>query len=426
MLFRSSLCEFIITQDKDPNETPPDLHEAGLFTAQLEVANLLNEAVQSDDPYLSREQLDRIRKIMLDLAHHPNPSIEDDERNEMDPFTHSLNCVRGEAMHGIINYSLYLVRQKQVENKDKKWFIEEEITGILDEKIDVEKEPSPAIRAVIGSNLTQIYFMSEEWTTANLNIFFPSSEELEQYWTAAWYGYLIGSNINKALFKHLIPQYQRGLIKLSQPKEKSFSDPSERLAQHVMVAYLNNLTDFGHENHILDLFYENASDGLRAQAIFWLSKVLENEKPAIDSPLWSKCWALWKNRLEYAEKHEPSQNGQEISDYMRWLAYCPLILDQLYPLLYKSIKYFQDSFDVMQLTGYAAKYCEQSPLEAITLLQQCITTAKETWWTPEEKVERDILSAATRSKNVEAQIIAINLINYHGEQSDDRWRDLLE
>jgi len=420
-----SLCEFVIAQEKDPYENPPDLYEAGLFTAQLEVAHLLNDAVQSDDPYLSREQLDRIRRILISLAHHSNPTQEDDEKNEMDPFTYSLNCVRGEAMHGILNYSLYLVRQKQAENKDKKWFIEEEISEILNEKIDIEKEPSPAIRAVIGSYLTQIYFMSEEWTKKNLVVIFPSSQEFNQYWSAAWNGYLIGANINKALFRHLIPQYQRGISKLSQPKEKSFSDPSERLAQHVMVAYLNDLTDFDHENHILDLFYENAPDGLRAQAIFWLSKVLENETQKGKSTIWPKCFELWKNRLDYAEKQDPSQNGQEISDYMRWLADCPMTLDQLYPMLKSSIKYFQDRFDVMQLTGFVSKFCDQSPLEAVSLLSECITTAKETWWNPEEAVERTILSSAMKSNNAEAKAIAIYLINFHGEQGDYRWRDLL-
>lgn len=420
-----SLCEFVIAQEKDPYENPPNLHEAGLFNAQLEVAYLLNDAVQFDDPYLTREQLDRIRKILIALVHHTNPTKEDDERNKMDPFTHSLNCVRGEAMHGILNYSLYLVRQKQTENKDRKWFIEAEISEILDEKIDIEKEPSPAIRAVIGSYLTQIYFMLEDWTTKNLDVIFPSSQEFDQYWSAAWNGYLIGSNINKALFEYLVPQYQRGLKRLSQPKEKSFTDPSGRLSQHVMVAYLNNLTDFGHENQILDLFYENASDGLRTQAIFWLSKVLENEKQKGESTIWPRCFELWKNRLDYAEQQDPAQNGQEISAYMRWLAYCPMTLDQLYPMLKRSIKYFQDRFDVMQLTGFGSKFCDQSPLEAVSLLNECITTAKETWWNPEEDVERSILNAAMKSNNAEAKTIAIDLINFHGEQGDYHWRDLL-
>lgn len=421
-----ALCEFVITQEKDPYENPPDLHEAGLFTAQLEVAHLLDDAVQSDDLYLSREQLDRIRKMLIALAHHTNPTKEDDERNAMDPFTYSLNCVRGEAMHGILNYSLYLVRQKRAENKDKKWFIEAEISEVLDEKIDIEKEPSLAIRAVIGSYLTQIYFMSEEWTKKNLNVIFPSSPEFDQYWSAAWNGYLIGSNFNKALFRHLVPQYQRGLKKFSQPKEKSFMDPSERLAQHVMVAYLNDLTDFGHENQILDLFYENASDGLRAQAVFWLSKVLENEKQKSKSTIWPKCFELWKNRLGYAEKQDPAKNGQEISDYMRWLAFCPMTLDQLYPMLNESIGYFQDVFDVRLLTQFAANFSDQSPLEAVTLLNICIMTAKEIWWSPEEKVERKILDVVMRSDNAQAKEIAIALINYHGEQGDYRWKDLLD
>ena len=110
---------------------------------------------------------------------------------------------------------------------------------------------------------------------------------------------------------------------------------------------------------------------------------------------------------------------------MRWLAYCPKTLEQLYHMLFASIKYFQEVFNARQLTNYAAGYCEQSPFEAVSLLGDIIKTAKEAWWIPEEEVERSILCAAMQSNNANAKDIAIYLINLHGERGDYRWRDLL-
>jgi hypothetical protein len=104
-----SLCEYVVSLKEDTFEGSPGRNEPGLFAAQMEVARLLEEALHSDDPYLTKKQLDRIRALLISLVHHANPEPGDDAKNSFDPFTQSLNCVRGQAMHGIIHYSLYLI-----------------------------------------------------------------------------------------------------------------------------------------------------------------------------------------------------------------------------------------------------------------------------------------------------------------------------
>jgi len=82
---------------------------------------------------------------------------------------------------------------------------------------------------------------------------------MEAFWKAAWDAYILASNVYRDVFKLLIPQYQRGLRLLSQiqNEEKHIGgSPNEHLAQHIMFAYLAGLTDFGHENQLLDLFFE--------------------------------------------------------------------------------------------------------------------------------------------------------------------------
>jgi len=205
--------------------------------------------------------------------------------------------------------------------------------------------------------------------------------------------------------------------------------PDEHLAQHVMVVYLRGLTDFGHENKILDLFFDNAPDQIRAQAIFWLSKVLESEKKerilTEESEVWQRCWKLWQTRLDKTETEEVTKNGLEISDYMRWLVSAPMTLDQLYETLLKSVKYFQDRFDVMQLLDYVEKYREHSPRESVTLLWETISSAKEPWWRADETVEGNILRVAMTSGDEKARQIAVDIINLRGEQGFYRWRELL-
>ena len=65
-----------------------------------------------------------------------------------------------------------------------------------------------------------------------------------------------------------------------------------------MSAYLSDLTDFGHENLLLDLFFANAPDLVRASGVFWLSQVLGNNKPSAEDLLWQKMLGSLAKSLE--------------------------------------------------------------------------------------------------------------------------------
>ena len=368
---------------------------------------------------------------MIDLTHHPDPEKDDDDKSSFDPFTRSLNCVRGEAMHGIIHYSLYLVRQQEKlkGEKQKAGYLEPEIQKVLEEKLNLTFEPSLAVHSVYGAFVPQLHYLSREWLEQHLTAIFPEDEDSFAYWRAAWDAYIFASNVYQDVFKLLVSQYQRGLRLLNQPQDEQKHPggfPNERYAQHLMSAYLADLTDFGHENLLFDLFFANAPDPVRANGIFWLSKVLGNEKQSAEDVLWKKCWVLWQNRLKYAETQEISQNTQEISDYMRWLENCPVELDLLYPTLCQTVKFLHDGFAARQLTSYAAEYCDSFPLEAVSLLQMTIISAKEPWWMLKDEDEEKILRSALASGHEDAKRIALEVINYRGEQGDFRWKHLLE
>jgi hypothetical protein len=424
------LCEYVVDQKNDKFYDSSGDHEPGLIEAQLEVARMLEEALRSDDPYLNRDQLNRIRSLLIILSHHSDPKKDEDIGTSFDPFTQSLNCVRGEAMHGIIHYSLYLVRQQGKINNEKlkRGFLEKEIQDLLDEKLDISTDPSLAVHSIFGAYFPQLQYLAREWVEENSPKIFPDEIEKASYWKAAWNAYLFTSNVYKDVFPLLVTHYQRGLKILSNPEvEHKYlgGSPNEKLAQHIMFLYIEGYTDFGHENQLLDLFFSNAPDSIRASGIFWLSKVLESQHLSIENYIWNRCWTLWQNRIETAETEDVSQNTQEISDYMRWLKICPLGVDVLYPVLYKSIKYFNIGYHVKILNKYIANYCDQFPLEAVILLKKSIIDIKESWWKPEDKDEEKILNAAMASGNEEARSIALEIINYRGEQGDYRWKKFI-
>lgn len=422
-----TLCEYVVNQQNDPHLATSGNHEPGLLASQIEVAWLLEETLHSLDPYLNRLQLDRIRSLLVILAHHSDPKDEKEDENSFDPFNRSLNCIRGVAMHGLMHYSLFLIRQREKEEnvKLKTGFLEPQIVEVLNEKLNLSQEPSLAVHSVFGAYFPQLLFLDTEWATHHLDdIFSPSSQSIK-YWKAAWDAYLFASRIYPNTFKLLIPQYQKALKpdQLLDGTKKNIGSRYEPLARHIVVAYINGLTDFGHENRILDLFLANAPDTTKAEAVFLLSEVLDSEKPSADSEMWGKFWKYWQNRFNVAEI-ENSNN--EISNFMRWLKNVPVTLQDLYPILNKSIKHFVNGFDVSLLGEYAAKNCQQYPLIAVQLLEEMIHQAKESWWQPEGKDEEIILQTAMKSDDPEAKRIAVDVINLRGEMGDFRWKNLLD
>jgi hypothetical protein len=395
------------------------------------IVTLLNDVLRSEDPYLAREQLDRIRELLIILSRHPDPEPEANGSTSFDPFTQSLNCVRGMAMHGIFHYSLYLIRQNEISSGQTllHGFLEPEIQQVLEEKLDLSIEKSLAVHSVYGVYLPQLYYLSREWLEQHLFTIFPENEEIEDYWKAAWDAYISEPVVYRDVFKLLLPQYRRSITLLSMPQDGKLhraGNSGGNLSVHLMIAYLKGLTDFNNEDMLLDPFFTNAPDAIRAKGIFWISQVLENDKPSSDENLWEKSWSLWQRRLELAETQNISQNTQEISEYMRWLEHVPVQLDCLYSALYKSIKYLHDNFDVRLLIEYASKTCDRFPLEAINLLLLSIRSSKEPWWPPNEEGEEKILKAALASENDEARRTAIEVINIRGEQGNFKWKYLLE
>jgi len=425
------LCYYVVNQTDDPFKVTSSEYEPGLRAAQMEVANLLVSGLNTADPYITKEQLALIRKSLIILLHHPDPDNQTEKVSSFNAYTHSLNCVRGMATHGIIQYSLYRIRQieSEIGTKMTAGMLEPEVQKALEEKLDLSVEPSLAVHSVFGAYFPQLHFLSRNWVEQNIDRIFPDNENKTDYWKAAWDGYIFRADVFHDVFSLLIPQYQRGLRALVNPSEdaKTFGgNPVERLAQHIMFAYIANLTDFSDENQLIDLFFQFAPDQLRAQGIAWLGDVLKNHQPSHEDPLWKKFEMLWLNRLDFAETQDSMLNSQEISEYMRWLKYCPLELGDLFPVLETTIKYLHDGYDVKLMNEFAAANCEKYPLEAVKLLSKSILSAQEYWWQPKDEDEEKILRIAMVSGNADARQIAIDVINLRGEQGDFQWKSLLD
>jgi len=91
--------------------------------------------------------------ILKLLTEDPDPTPEHEARyggSNMDPATLSINTTRGEAMHAVVSYALWVRRhidsQADAEDQPRRGFDEmPEVREVLDAHLNVAQEPSPAI-----------------------------------------------------------------------------------------------------------------------------------------------------------------------------------------------------------------------------------------------------------------------------------------
>lgn len=423
-----TFAEIITQRINNPFENEEILYESGLVA--VGIANFLTDYFQiSKLPYLDQSWNEYFELILTRLLNHSDPTPES-EIGEKDPVLKSLNCVRGMALHCLVQYALYLNRKAKaeqgVEPPTRK--LNDFLQRFFEEKLDIEKEPSIAVHSVFGQYLVQFFFLDHEWTTINISRFFPDEDEKNKFWLSAWDAYISFSDLYMDVFHLMIPQYQRalGLLNELEQKERPVGRVStERLPEHIISAYVDGLIDFESDDHLFRTFFENASDNTRAHAVFVLSKIFEARKPVMDSELWKKILKLWIWRLDIAESSDQRQEYEgEISDYMRLLSYVPIDLLDLYSVLHRTIYFFSGNFNSGLMFKFVGRNCEKYPLEAVSLLLEMNLCGEKILFIREEDI-RSILMAAIHSGKPEPIEKAITFINSRGSDNDHRWAYLL-
>ncbi len=229
------------------------------------------------------------------LAEHSDPTIEHEEKyggKNGDPFTMSINTVRGEAYHALFGYIF------RVSRSDGKNHIPPEAVPLLERGIDLSLEHSLAVRSVYGRYLPWLIGYGEEWANTLLPKLLPINNPAQRY--AVWETYL-SNQVFEDVFKTFLPFYKKAVDELGKVNlEREFwADPFERLAQHIIIGYVNEV---GIEAQTLaEYFFEKAPQEHKAIAISFAGRAFisrENFSPGEKIPKLTKLTKLWESRLK--------------------------------------------------------------------------------------------------------------------------------
>ena len=434
------LADYIVHQI----EEKPDVLESelGLSNAKRALASLFEKLLREKNPQIDDNLLDRIGGLICELIYQDDPVLDTDKDvddlnsleqttmdTNMDAATRSLNCVRGMAMHCLISYGLYFEkRRKLIEGKNTTPVIHPLVKMIVDEKLDKTKRPSLAVHSVMGWYFPQLFYLDKEWAKDRIGEIFPINKEEEAYFNAAWGAYIRFSDVYKNVFPALEAQYRYAITQLEIAKsEQDIDRIDERLATHLLKAYLWDLIDIGSKDQLLVSFYKNANDEARAHGGFWLSEVMKDNQPNVDDPLWKKIWSLWQWRLKEASQLKNiKDNVEEISNYCRLLKYVPLKLNEMAETLNTILKFESERYHIHLIIEYLSENSEDYPDISVSLLNKIVESEHAFFMGDETRSNFSKIFKNASSADKETKEIAIQIINVLGEHGDYEWRPYLD
>ena len=291
------------------------------------IADLLSAGLEDREGAISIDYRKIVWQILVPLTCDSDPTLEYEKKyggSNLDPSTMSINTTRGEAMHAVIRYALW-VRRDLDKSKDttqiaRRFKEMPEVSQILEERLDISKEPTLTIRSVYGQWFPWLVYLDKEWAEVNVDKIFPMDTTNKDLFYAAWDAYVIFCQAQEEVFDVLKNQYAFTVDSLGVDRaEKRITNPDERLAQHLMVLYWRGKIEIDEPDGLLQRFWGKASPQLRGQALGFVGRSLQNTSEDVPPKILDKLKILWQRRLDEAKNTNDIEiYKEEIKAFSWW------------------------------------------------------------------------------------------------------------
>lgn len=387
------------------------------------IADLFSEGFKDGPGCIPFAHRSTVWEILHLLTDDPDPTA-----------TLSINTTRGKAMHAVVRYALWVRCHLEKLDDGKKrvarGFDEiSEVCEILDEHLDVSRDPSLAIRAVYGQWFPCLVLLDPNWARTRVAQIFPSGESERAFWDAAWETYVTFCAPYNNVLEILRGQYAAAAERLGEGKEESrrLADPEKRLAEHLMVFYWRGKLDTPESGDILRRFWIKADDDLRGHAIAFVGKSLHNVREAVPPEILRRLQDLWdQRRLEVAKAASaPDSHRAELAAFGWWFVSEKFDNKWAITQLAEALKIAGKTEREHLVVERLAALVKDMPEQTLRCLEAIIKGDREGrgiyGWQEHARV---ILAMALQDSKVKAT--AENLINYLGSRGYFEFSGLLQ
>lgn len=432
-----SLATWVVAQDRTIEGRVADRWNADpdWGWTRNSIAKILSSGFTDDNNSIPLTFRRNVWGILSILTEDPHPAAEDERQFSSsqdggNDLGYAINTVRGTAFETMISYALW-VRKAIAAGPDatsqlmRGFEVMPEVRAVLDAHLKIEKESSPAIRAVYGFWFPWLVLVDTGWAKQAVSQVFTI--EMPRFWKAAWEAYILFRQPYDSVLDVLMPIYKQAVRKIgSEIKENHRpSRAEEYLAQHLMTFYWRGKLMLDGPDRILSVFYEKANDHLRGEAIEHIGRSLKNTAEPIESNVDQKITFLWEWRIREAQL-DPIGHQTEMSNY-GWL-FGSGKLDRRWAMknllaVLKLVGSVKADFLVMERL---AELTEDMIQEVLDCVRMMIEGDKRGWDIPGwEKELRLILGVAMVSHISEVRVTASSIINRLGERGYLNFRSLL-
>jgi hypothetical protein len=396
--------------------------------ARKTIADLFLTGFQSKTGTIPFASRDAVWKVLAALAEDPDPRPEDEAKyggSNMDPGMMSINTTRGEAMHAVVNYALW-VRRNQPQAGPSDFGDMPEVRSLLDDRLDTSRDPSTTVRAVYGWYFPFLCYLDRAWVADRMFRIFPPQPEHRHLRDPAWETYLGFNGPGADTWPLLEAEYRRAVddLKGGRQSPARMSLGGDPIVQHVMVLYWHGQQALG-SGSLLDQFFEVASEELRHQALDFIGRSLENDRDEISEEIIERMKVLWQVRLRIGMA-DPVTHAKELSAFAWWTKAARLDLDwrldQLLDVL-RTVGPVDPGFVAVEMLAEAAA---TRPRKAVACLAAMVSAETNEWeptmWSTEA---RTLLMHALASGDTDSANAARDLINVLEARGHRGYRDLL-
>lgn len=435
------LCVWVINKKR---QFPPevlkqnvgdDRDETDWGWTRSRIANLMEEGFRrKENAEISFKYRERVWAIIESLTNDPEPSVREKEET-IQPFDAamvSINTVRGRAMHAVMFYIMWVRRHlsKQLVEEESKidFSAMPEVVSVLDDHLDVIKEPTLTIRSVYGRWFPWLTAWDESWARDHVADIFPEKTELQNFWDTAWGTYMVYNRPYDNVFPLIKHEYEKALTRLGEI-EISLSggqSPDENLAGHIMLLYGRGLITL-EEGDLIDLFFQATSARLRGHALSFIGESLHGPDP-VPPEILERFKTLWDRRMKTAKSAaHPEEYIEELAAFGDWIASGRFPVDwaieNLLAVLILTGKVRTSEEMIHQLSVIAP----QKTVEAIEALRLIVKSGLEPWdFYSLEEPGKNLLRKAIAGGNQEAKEAANDLVNVLVRMGHLAYRDLIK
>lgn len=427
------LCQWVVQQPREiPNRAGRYTHlDPGWVWTRKRIASLLSAGFSSEAG--PAEISFALRSVAWNILEPITHDADPEKDAGGDPATQSINTTRGEAMHTVVQYALW-VRRNLEKSPDGTALLERgfeempEIREVLEAHLDPTKDPAVAIRSVYGQWFPWFALLDRNWAEEHIPTIFPSDETLHHLRDAAWETYVIFCRPYDDPFEMLQEEYRQAIARLGEDNTKwrNTYNAEEHLADHLMTFYWWGKIPLDDPESLLVQFYEKASDKVRFHAMDFIGRILQDA--AISEEILNRLASLWEYRLaEIKASDSPSSHESEIAAFGWWFVSGKFEDDWALNQLTEVLR-MVGTVDLAdrEVVERLADLMSLRPKQAITCLRLMVEGAKESWrvqgW---GNYPRKILQTAIQNPDHDVQRDAVQLIHLLGARGYSEFRELL-